>query len=119
TAVLIGMKTQFIAVVERRRDLAILKAMGQTNRILLAQILTESGLLSFIGGVGGCLIGAILLAAVPFGQFMRFPTADLIAVPPLVLGASPLFSLFGGLVAGIFPALSAAGQDPAEVLRRI
>ena len=60
------MNTMIMAVMERRKEIGVMKAIGATNRMILEQILTESAFISIIGGIGGILLGmgaAVFLGA--------------------------------------------------------
>ena len=51
------MNTMIMAVLERRREIGLMKALGATNRMIMTQFLTESALLALIGGIGGLVLG--------------------------------------------------------------
>ena len=107
------MNTMIMAVMERRKEIGVMKAIGATNRMVLTQILTESALISLIGGVGGVLLGmgaSFLLSAGFGGQISPVVT------PTLAL-EGVAFALLLGVVGGLYPARSAAKLDPVEALR--
>ncbi len=107
------MNTMIMAVMERRKEIGVMKAIGATNSMILRQILTESAMISVIGGVGGILIGigaAIGLGALSGGTIQGYVT------PTLALEGLA-FALFLGLIGGFYPARQAARLDPVEALR--
>jgi putative ABC transport system permease protein len=130
-AVALALKSQLASVIERRREMAILKAIGWTDGSIVRQILAESTLQALAGGALGALAAAAALLALPArvltGTGSTVPTAGPaglpspggIDVPVGVLGAGLLLVLLGGVVAGLLPALLAAREAPAAGLRRI
>lgn len=100
-----------VSVVERTREIGIRKALGATEQDILSQFLTESIIISIVGGSVGIVIGVgvTFIAAVAFGfPFIVSTTAIAIGV---VLSTSV------GLVAGVIPARNAAQLDPIIALR--
>lgn len=100
-----------VSVVERTREIGIRKALGATDRDVLSQFLTESVVISVIGGGIGIVtgIGITFIAAIAFGF-------------PFVVSSSAVIVGFGlssatGLVAGVIPARNASKLDPIVALR--
>lgn len=107
------MNTMIMAVMERRKEIGVMKAIGATNSMILRQILTESAFISVIGGIGGILLGmgaAIFLGAFSGGQIQPYVT-------PALAMEGLAFALFLGLIGGFYPARQAAKLDPVEALR--
>ena len=107
------MNTMVMAVIERRREIGVMKAVGATKRTVLMQILQESVILSLIGGFTGLAAGTA--ASLSIGLFTSGAISGL--VTPYLAAGSILFALAIGLVGGIYPAYRAAGLDPVEALR--
>ena len=111
------MNTMYTSVLERTRDIGIMKAIGARNGDVLLIFLFESGLLGMSGGAVGVLIGVGLSKLVEFiGQ--GFAGSLLKASFPwyLIVGAL-LFSFVVGVVSGVFPARQASKLPPVEALR--
>ncbi|HJW96585.1 MAG TPA: ABC transporter permease [archaeon] len=107
------MNTMIMAVLERRREIGVMKAIGATNRMVLTQILTESALISLIGGLGGIGLGmgaSFLLSAGFGGQITP-------VVTPVLALEGLSFALFLGVIGGLYPARKASKLDPVEALR--
>jgi putative ABC transport system permease protein len=105
------MNIMFVSVTERTREIGIRKSLGAKNRDILIQFLTESIILSLLGGVLG--IGLAFLISFVLKSFSGFNS--LITATPIILALS--FSTAIGLVFGIFPAMRAARLSPIESLR--
>ena len=117
---LFAAKSQWASVVERKRDIGILKALGWPSGWVTRQILAESILQALAGGVLGCLISFLVILVVPSGSGPGMPAAGL---EPIVMGWAALvgiaLALVGGVLAGLLPALRAYRLTPSEALRRL
>lgn len=110
------MNIMLVSVTERTREIGLRKALGARRRDILIQFLTESSLLSMIGGLIG--IGLGWLIAYVVGLVAKANGTDL--VPAVGLDAILLATLFStavGLFFGIYPANRAANLEPVEALR--
>jgi len=111
------MNTMYTSVMERTREIGIMKAIGARNSDILKIFLIESGLLGLVGGAIGILLGILMSKLVEtigrgvLGELLQahFPL-------PLILGALG-FSVVVGTISGVFPARQAAKLPPVEALR--
>jgi putative ABC transport system permease protein len=110
------MNIMLVSVTERTREIGLRKALGARRKDILIQFLTESSLLSLIGGVIGIGLGWLIGYVV--GQIAVANNTALVPVVGLdaVLLAT-LFSTAVGLFFGIYPANRAANLQPVEALR--
>jgi putative ABC transport system permease protein len=122
-ALLVGgvgvMNTMYTAVLERTREIGILKAVGAKDSHVLLLFLFESGLMGLAGGALGLLIGfgVAWTATLIVGRLFQAQNAfSPVLSGALVLGAL-FFSFLVGAVAGIFPAFRAARLPPVDALR--
>jgi len=99
-----------VSVTERTREIGIRKAMGARNGEILMQFLTESVILSVLGGLLGIASGAGLAAAI--SSVTPLPAV----LEPWSVITAVTVSLFVGVTAGVFPALRAARLDPVQAL---
>ncbi|MCM8710708.1 ABC transporter permease [Clostridium sp. SYSU_GA19001] len=105
------MNIMLVSVTERTREIGIRKAIGATTSAILLQFLTESVIISVIGGIIGMIAG--ITGAYFIGSFANI-TPSLSA--GVIIGAI-LFSSAVGIFFGIYPARKAANLDPIEALR--
>ncbi|MFH1721248.1 MAG: FtsX-like permease family protein [Candidatus Altiarchaeota archaeon] len=105
------MNTMVMTVMERRREIGVMKAIGATTTMVLTQILQESAILSILGGIAGLSLGYGATYAIE--SYTTFTTVITMQWVSLALG----FSLALGMGAGLYPAYKASQLDPIEVLR--
>ena len=117
--------TMTMAILERTREIGIMKAIGATNNNILAIFLGEAAGIGFLGGVGGVLLGWAACAVVnALGSSLLASGSgggggtQLNAIIPVWL---PFFSIafatIVGLVSGLFPSLNAATMVPVDALK--
>jgi putative ABC transport system permease protein len=100
-----------IAVMERRSEIGLRRALGATKRHIGVQFLLESLLLAVLGGLLGALLGAATTTAYAWAR------GWFVIMPPFVLAGGLVTAALIGAVAGIYPALHAARLSPTEALR--
>lgn len=105
------MNIMLVSVTERTREIGIRKALGARTGSILLQFLSESAIITLLGGIIGILLGA--MGAYGICALMGFTASVSIST---VLGAS-FFSSAVGIFFGIYPARKAAKMSPIEALR--
>ncbi len=110
--------TMYTSVLERTRDIGIMKAIGARNSDIMKLFLIESGMLGLVGGAIGIIIGFALSKMVEIGISQAYGFDYLKAHFPwyLILGALT-FSFVVGSVSGVMPARQAAKMKPVDALR--
>ena len=102
-----------IAVLERRAEIGLRRALGARRAHIGIQFLAESSLLALAGGTGGAIVGGF--ATTVFAAARHWDA--LIPIPALLLAAGSALAV--GAAGGIYPALRAARVSPAEGLRTV
>ncbi len=110
--------TMYTSVLERTRDIGIMKAVGARNSDILKLFMIESGMLGLVGGAVGIMIGVGLSKAVEITISKLYNFVYLKASFPwyLILGALA-FSFLVGSISGVMPARQAAKMKPVDALR--
>jgi putative ABC transport system permease protein len=103
--------TTLVAVLERRGEIGLLRALGARQRHVAAQFLLESGALGALGGLLGANLGVV--AVVVASATQGWATV----VPPWVVVAGVPLGATTGVLAGLHPALRAARTEPTAALR--
>jgi putative ABC transport system permease protein len=109
--------TMATSVLERKREIGIMKSVGARNSDIFFQFFTESGLLGLVGGIIGVIIGFGIGAGgtLAINSLIGAEVSPQINIP-LIIG-SLVGSFLVGSVSGIIPALNAAKQNPVDALR--
>ena len=110
--------TMYTSVLERKRDIGVMKAVGSTNFEILKMFTIESGMIGLVGGIIGAIIG-LVFAFVLSSAANSYLGQDLLRVSisyPLIFAAIA-FSFLIGLISGLSPAYQAARIKPVEALR--
>ena len=106
------MNIMYVTVTERIKEIGLRMAIGAKNRDILLQFLTESTILSLIGGVIGILLG-VFLSYLVLGLILHWPVViSVVAIVCSFLGCAAT-----GIFFGWYPAKKAASLDPINALR--
>ena len=111
------MNTMLMSVMERTREIGIMKAIGATNRKVMMIFLVETATLGFIGGVVGILFGSIIYLGISYAATNFLGLSLAMSIEPSLIILSLLFSMFVGSLSGLYPAWRAAKLNPVEALR--
>jgi len=110
------MNSMYTSVIERIREIGIMKAIGARNSDILSIFLVESGLIGLVGGIFGVIVGSAM--ALIIGQFSKGAGFLLIVkIEPFVIIFGLLFALVVGILSGILPAYQASKLKPVDALR--
>jgi putative ABC transport system permease protein len=114
--------TMFTSVLEKTKEIGIMKAIGARNSDILKIFLIHAALIGFIGGILGLALGYILsgillsLMGSGGGPFSRFGSGDaIISLNSVILAIG--ISVIIGIVAGTIPAVQASKLKPVDALR--
>ena len=110
--------TMFTAVLERRKEIGIMKSIGAKNSNILLLFLIESGVLGLVGGIIGIIVGIALSKSVEILGTLILGTQLIQAHYTLFWILGPLvFSFIIGSLSGALPAVQAARMKPVDALR--
>mgnify|MGYP001065646433 CR=1 FL=1 len=109
--------TMTISVMERTREIGVMKALGAKSRNVLMMFLTESLLTGLIGGVVGVVFG-IFLGEIVSVMLTFTMNISLASVPSLEVGILGIvFAVITGTLSGLYPSRKASKLAPVEALR--
>jgi len=114
--------TLVMSVLERRREIGVLKALGASDADVKRLFFVEAGVMGTAGGAFGVLIGWLIGRLINFGTNIYLSNQDLphetiVLLPLWLIGGAIAFAVAVSLLAGIYPAARAARLDPVQVLR--
>ncbi len=119
--------TMAMAILERTREIGLMKAVGATNRDVLSVFLGEAAGIGFIGGLGGVALGwtagqvinvlAVAYLTAQAGQNGTPPPTSAVFTPTWLPIFSVVFATLIGLISGLYPALRAATLVPVTALK--
>ena len=120
--------TMTMAILERTREIGLMKALGASNRDILNIFLGEAAGIGFLGGLGGVLLGwagskLLNIAAVTY--FAQKAVEEGGSSVPTTIASTPAwlpfftlaFAVLVGVLSGLFPALRAAAMEPVVALK--
>jgi putative ABC transport system permease protein len=114
--------TMVMSIIERTREIGILKSLGAQEGQVRLLFLVESGVIGLIGSLGGILVGWLvsrLISAIIqwYLASQELPTMDMFSLPVWVALAAIGFGVGVSVVAGLYPANRGARVDPVRALR--
>ena len=114
--------TLVMAILERRREIGIMKALGASDGDVKRIFFFEAGSMGLLGGALGAGLGWTIGRVINFATNIYLQRQDIKpenfwVIPPWLVGAALAFSMFVSLFAGLYPASRAAKLDPVQALR--
>ena len=114
--------TLVMAILERRREIGIMKAIGASDSDVKKLFFAEAGAMGLLGGVVGVALGWAIGHIINLGtniylKRQALPPESFWAVPWWLVGAAIVFAFIVSLVSGLYPAARAARLDPVQALR--
>jgi putative ABC transport system permease protein len=121
-ATLAIINTLVMAVLERRREIGVMKAIGASDRDVKRLFFAEAGAMGFFGGILGIALGFAIGKAINLGTGIylsnhQLPAEPVWILPTWLIGAAIAFSILVSLLAGLYPASRAARLDPVQTLK--
>jgi len=118
-AIIIGgvgmMNSQMMAVVERTREIGVLRSVGWNRGRILRMIIGESIIVGLLGGIVGIALGWFMISS--FEEFAGFFGATSASVTPELIQQALITVIILGLIGGVYPAWKASRMQPVEALR--
>lgn len=115
--------TMFTSVYEKTKEIGIMKAIGAEDSEVMWLFITESAIISLIGGIGGIILGIFIAhVLVNYGSIITMPMAGargasaVLTIKPELIASAILFSVIVGVISGYFPARKAAKLDPIQAI---
>ena len=114
--------TMLMSILERTREIGIMKVIGASNSDVTRIFLMEALTIGFIGGIGGVLLAYVanrlidILSQMYMSQQGGTPVS-IVSMPLWLAGFAIAFAMAVGLIAGVYPARKAARLSPVEALR--
>ena len=114
--------TLVMAILERRREIGVLKALGAADGDVKQLFFVEAGVMGLTGGVLGVLLGwmigqALTLATNIYLKRQELPGVQISSVPLWLIAGAIGFAVLVSLIAGLYPASRAAKLNPVDALR--
>jgi len=107
----------FTSVLEREKEIGIMKSVGATNHDILQIFLIESGLIGFFGGLAGVILGSVLSLIIgEIAAAMGYAMLKILISPINVISVLA-FAFFVGMISGVIPAWSASRKKIIDTLR--
>lgn len=109
------MNTMFMAVLERTREIGVMKALGATNKKIRNMFIIEAGFIGMVGGIIGAGFGFMLALIIGFGSTLAGFSLP-VEVSPVLFIEALIFAMIVGMISGYIPAKKASEMDPVEAL---
>ena len=112
------MNTMYTSVLERTKEIGIMKSIGARNSAIFTMFFIESGLLGTVGGVIGILLGMGFAYGISFlGRLFLGSSLIQASINPLLIAGALVFSFVLGTLFGVLPAYQASKLNPVDSLR--
>lgn len=111
------MNSMYTSVLERTRDIGVMKSVGATKNDIMVMFLIESGLVGLIGGVIGVVLGTLMAMGVGYGASQAGFGLLKVTLNPWLILFGLAFAVGVGMLSGTLPAISASKLSPVDALR--
>jgi putative ABC transport system permease protein len=111
------MNTMLMSVMERTHEIGVMKAIGAKSSDVLSLFLLESGIVSIVGGLVGCVLGVLLARIISLVASSALGIEFAAGVRVAVLLAGMAVAISVGMLSGLYPARKASRMSPVEAVR--
>ena len=115
---LVAANTAAMSIRERRAEIAVMRSLGFSSRLILSLLLAESLIIGLLGGLLGCGSAYLLLKVYSAGSPAAGPLSA-IRMPPVVLAETLAVAVLIGLLSALVPARAAARRNIVDALRAV
>jgi putative ABC transport system permease protein len=115
---LVAANTAAMSIRERRPEIAVMRALGFTPRVIIGLLVAESLIIALMGGVLGCGSAFVLLKLFASGSAAAGPLGS-IRMPPVVLAEALIAAAMIGVLSALVPAQAAARRNIVDALRMV
>lgn len=129
TAGIMLLMVLFISVIERSREIGILRSLGATKSDILSVFVVESGVLGFFAGLMGSILAIIISIGgnifinsyykIEIERMMNETNINIIAIRPLACVIAIIVCILFAMLFGLIPAIRASKKTPIEALKRV
>jgi putative ABC transport system permease protein len=115
---LVAANTAAMSIRERLREVAVMRAIGFTNRAVTTMLIAESAAIGLVGGLAGCVAAYVVLSSGTFGE-AALAGMGVIRMPPRILAEGTALGALIGLAGALIPALAATRRNIVDQLRAV
>jgi putative ABC transport system permease protein len=116
---LVAANTAAMSIRERRPEIAVMRAIGFSRKLLLACLIAEGMVIGLVAGILGCAIAWIALRLIPYASATLGPIALILSLPPRIVVTSLVAAVAIGLASSAVPAYSATARRIADTMRAV
>jgi len=111
------MNSMYTSVLERTREIGVMKAIGARNGDIFTIFVIESGIIGLVGGIGGIITGIGIAKGIEFVIIQTGFSLIHVTFSPILIFGGIIFSVIVGIISGTAPSIRASRLQPVDALR--